>query len=146
MILNTRHFGEITVDEEKLITFAEGIPGFPALRQFLLLSEQASGEDDADEMFYWLQSVEETETAFVLLDMMKYKPDYNPFVEESQVECLGTTDPADFLIYNIAVMPGDPKRITVNLRAPIVINPEKRLGKQVICTNDDYDIQHKLFA
>jgi len=143
MVLNTKHFGELQIEEAKLIQFKDGIPGFPKLNRFILLSEP-DGEEGG--FFYWLQSAEDPEKAFVLVDMIKYNPDYNPQVEQAYVEDLGSVDPDDFLVYNIAVMPEDPKKMTVNLRAPIVINPNSMLGKQVVCVNEDYEVKHYLFA
>jgi len=142
MILDTKHFGEMETDASKFITFKDGIPGFEELRQFLLIAE----EDGEDNFFYWLQSVEQAQTAFLLIDMIRYMPEYDPKVEASQVESLESINPEDFVIYNIAVLPEDAKQLSVNLRAPIVINPQTRLGKQVVCLNDEYDVKHYLFA
>jgi len=142
MRLNTKHFGEMEADEDKLIVFNEGIPGFETLRRFLLIAE----DEEEDGFFYWLQSVEEPQTAFLLIDMIRFKPDYDPRVEATQVESLESVNPEDFVIYNIAVMPEDVKQMTINLRAPIVINPAAQLGKQVICMNEEYSVKHYLFA
>ena len=142
MVIQTKHFGDIEADEEKLLTFKDGIPGFEELHTFLLIAE----DEENGSYFYWLQSVDNPQTAFLMIDMIRFKPDYDPRVEAEQVADLESDDPADFVIYNIAVMPKDVKEMTVNLRAPVVINPGKRLGKQVVCMNEEYDVKHYLFV
>lgn len=144
MRLNTRHFGEIDVDENKRITFDEGIPGFESLHDFVLMAEP---DDDPDSggVFYWMQSTEDPDTAFILVDMIRYNPEYDPLVSEVQMDGLGDYNENDFRVYNIAVMPDDVKNMTVNLKAPIVINTALKKGRQVICTNDDYTVRHYMF-
>lgn len=142
--LVTKHFGEIKVDESKIINFSNGLPGFPSLRQFVLLSEQDRGET-GQEVFYWLQSVEDGNTAFCLVDMIKVMPEYNPLVEPGEMQGLGNYDPEKFYLYNVAVVPDNIRDMTVNLKAPVVINTANKKGRQVICANDEYDIKHYLF-
>ena len=141
MKLNTKHFGEIDVDENRIIDFNEGIPGFESLKKFTLMSD----EKDSDGLFYWLQSVDDTDVAFVLLNMVKIMPDYNPLVEKDQLSELETTDEKNVNFYNIAVLPENINEMTVNLKAPVVINSEKKKGKQVVCMNDDYGVRHYMF-
>ncbi len=146
MKLETKHFGTIEVDEGKIINFNEGLPGFPELRRFLLMTEPKQGEgQSSDGVFFWLQSVDEPNVAFVLLNMLKIMPEYNPLVERTDMENLGEYDEQTFNFYNIAVLPDDIKNMTVNLKAPVVINTEKRTGKQVVCTNDEYTVRHYMF-
>ena len=146
MKLSTRHFGEIDIEENKIIEFSEGIPGFQNLNQFVLLGEQDDDETDSDAgVFYWLQSVDDPSTAFVMVNMVKYMPEYNPLVEVDQITGLGEYDADKFVFYNIAVFPENIKEATVNLKAPIVINDELKKGKQVICTNEEYAVSHFMF-
>ncbi|MDR2904084.1 MAG: flagellar assembly protein FliW [Clostridiales bacterium] len=144
MKLDTRHFGEIDVDQNKIIEFKEGVPGFSNLNKFVLLAEPEENSE-AEGMFYWLQSVEDPSVAFVMVNMVRYMPEYNPLVEETEMNGLGDYNPDKFVFYNIAVVPENISDATVNLRAPVVINDELKLGKQVICTNDEYTVRHYLF-
>jgi len=137
MKICTKHFGEIEIDELKVIDFEEGLPGFPDDKQFILLENEAP--------FWWLQSVTDGENAFILMDAFSAVPGYNPLVEEDDIKCLGVYSPEDFLIYNIVTLPENVEEMTVNLLAPVVINSVAKKGKQVIARNEDYAIKHYLF-
>ena len=147
MRLDTRNFGELDIDESKIIEFKSGIPGYPQLRQFILLSDKNSDspEDDQDGLLYWLQSVEDKDLAFVMVDMVRYNPSYDPRVSEDEIAELGNYDPETFCFYNIAVLPENMNDMTVNLKAPVVINSQSMLGKQVICENEEYTVRHYMF-
>jgi len=137
MIIETKHFGEIEVDEADIIEFEEGLPGFPDDRQFVLL--------DNKEPFCWLQSVSDGDNAFILVDVYSVMPDYNPQVDKEQFSALGEYEPDNFLIYNIVVLPENIKEMTVNLLAPVVINTAAKKGRQVIARNENYGVRHFLF-
>lgn len=139
MLLQTTHFGEIEYDPVRIITFPHGLPGFPDCIHFLLMSESES-----EETFFWLQCVDDGEVAFTLMDVYSVIPDYNPMVEEEELKELGDLSDSPLDIYNIVVIPEDIRQMRVNLKAPVVINMEAGLGKQVICANDDYPIRHMI--
>jgi flagellar assembly factor FliW len=136
----TKHFGEINYDPDRIIVFPEGIPGFPDSKRYLLMSE-----NEDENMFFWLQSVDEGDVAFTLMDVYKVLPDYDPQVEPDEMLQLGEINETPLLIYNIVVIPDYVRHMRVNLRAPVVINLYTGLGKQVICTNDDYSIRFMIF-
>jgi len=136
----TRHFGEIEYDPVRAITFPQGIPGFPHCTQFLLMSE-----NETEDTFFWLQSLEDGDVAFTLMNVYGVLPDYNPQVEEEELDELGDVEGRALDIYNIAVIPEYSRSMRVNLKAPIVINETAGIGKQVICANDDYPIRFMIF-
>ena len=138
--LNTHHFGEIEFDEEKVIRFPQGIPGFPFDRRFLLMSEK-----DDEDMFFWLQSVDNGDVAFTLMNVYGVLPYYDPQVDEEEMKELGEIEGSPLEIYNIAVIPEDVKQMRVNLKAPVVINMDAGIGRQVVCANDDYPIRYFIF-
>jgi len=138
--LQTKNFGEISFDPEKLITFPDGIPGFPDSKRYMLMSE-----NEDEDMFFWLQSVDDGDVAFTLMDVYKVLPDYDPQVDKSDIDALGELADTPLLIYNIVVIPEYVRQMRVNLRAPIVMNLNTGLGKQMICTNDDYAIRFMIF-
>jgi len=143
--LKTRHFGDITYDPNKVITFPQGIPGFPNCTKFLLMSG-----DESEDMFFWLQSVEDGDVAFTLMDVYKVLQDYDPQVDPEELIDLGEVDDNEnnekpLEIYNIVVIPEYVRQMRVNLKAPIVINTRTGLGKQIICLNEDYAIRFMIF-
>ena len=138
--LNTRHFGEIEFDEKRIINFPQGLPGFPDDRNFLMMSE-----NEDEDTFFWLQSVDNGDVAFTLMNVYGVLPDYDPQVDEEEMKELGEIVSAPLEIYNIAVIPENVKEMRVNLKAPVVINMEAGLGRQVVCTNEDYPIRYHIF-
>jgi flagellar assembly factor FliW len=143
MKLDTRHFGEIDISEEKVINFENGIPGFFDHTQFVFLTDSEADEDGGP--FTWMQSVSDKDICFVVIDAATVFPDYDPQVSEDEMEGLGDFAEQGLVIYNIAKIVDDIEQSTVNLKAPIVINRETKKGKQVICSNDEYEIRHKIF-
>ena len=138
--LTTFHFGEIEYDEQKIINFPQGLPGFPNDKRFLFMSE-----DEDEDTFFWLQSVDNGDVAFTLMNVYGVLPYYDPHVDEEEMKELGDISDSPLEIYNIAVIPEDAKQMRVNLMAPVVINMEAGLGRQVVCTNDDYPIRYYIF-
>ena len=140
MRIQTKFFGEIEYEESGIITFPHGLPGFPDATRFLFMSES-----DPPDIFYWLQCVDDADVAFTLMDVYTCLPDYDPLVEPEELAELGDIADKPLDIYNIAVIPEDAKKMRVNLKAPIVINMEAGLGKQVIVNNEEYPIRYMIF-
>jgi len=140
MKLRTKHFGEIDYDSQLVINFDEGLPGFPDHKKYVILLENAR-----EDTFCWLQSVDDGQLAFALINIYNVKPDYNPLVTTEEVESLGSLGENNLLIYNVVVIPDDIKQMRANLRAPIVINPTTKKGKQVILDNEEYQLKYRIF-
>lgn len=138
MKLKTKNFGELEVNSEDIITFTDGLPGFEKLKKFTLLS------NDANKNFVWLQSIEDGDIALVLFDAGMVIPEYDPQISIDTIKELGKIE-NNLLVYNVVVIPSDIKEMTANLVAPIVINKESRIGKQIIVKNEEYSVKHKIF-
>jgi flagellar assembly factor FliW len=140
MKLRTKHFGEVDYDSHLVITFDEGLPGFPEHKKFVILLESSQ-----DETFCWLQSVDDGQLAFALINIYNVKPDYNPLANREDVEALGSFEENNLLVYNVVVIPDDIKQMRANLRAPIVINPTTKRGKQIVLDNEEYPLKYRIF-
>ena len=140
MNLSTKHFGDIEYEETSIITFSHGLPGFPDTRQYILI-----GDNTPNDLFYWLQCLDDVDIAFALIDVYQLMPSYNPLVDPGLIEELGDLSEGQLEIYNITVIPEELKQIRVNLKAPIVINPVTQRGMQVIVSNEEYSIRHYIF-
>ena len=136
----TKHFGEIEYDPARAISFPQGIPGLPEDTEYLLMSENAN-----EDTFFWLQSLQNGDIAFTLMNVYDVIPTYDPKVDEEQLVDLGEIGDNNLEIYNIVVIPEYVRHMRVNLKAPVVINSVAGLGKQVICTNEDYPIRYMIF-
>ncbi|MDR1539809.1 MAG: flagellar assembly protein FliW [Clostridiales bacterium] len=140
MKLKTKHFGEIEYDPSLAIDFDEGLPGFPENKKFIVLLE-----NQEEDTFCWLQSIDDGDLAFALINIYNVIPEYNPLVRSEEVAALGDFSENNLLVYNVVVIPDDIKQMRANLRAPIVINPDTKKGKQVILDNEEYEMKYKIF-
>ena len=139
MQLETAHFGVIDIDETEFIYFPEGIPGFENSKRYALI-----GHDAKDSVFFWLQSVDMPELCFVVADPFMIYEGYTVDVDDEEVDILEITDPNKVITLTIVIIPENINEVRVNLKAPILINVEKKLGKQIIQKNDSLPIRYYL--
>lgn len=142
MQITTRVFGEVTIDDEKLIHFPNGIIGFPDLQDFALIhDEEKSGTDT----IHWLQSIQEPGFAMPVMDPLIVCPDYNPEVDDELLKNIGELVPEELLVMVTVTVPKDIPKMSVNLKGPIVINAAHRLGTQVIVEGDKYPVKFPIY-
>lgn len=136
MLVETKPFGEIEVDERQIITFPLGIIGFEESKSFALL-------DATQSPFYWLQSTEEPEIAFVVIQPEFFRPDYTPSAPMEDYATIEVDSNADALIFVIVTIPHDDHaKMSANLQGPILINKLKRLGRQSVSSNQIWQTRH----
>ena len=138
MQIETSRFGTLEVDENAVITFTQPIIGFQEFRRFFLLP----GSDDSP--LLWLQSTESGDLAFILMVPASVLPDYRVALGASDLSELGVSSVDELDVYTLVVVPQERSKIRTNLRAPILINPRTRLGKQTILDKSDYPIRYFL--
>lgn len=141
MEISTKVFGKVNILEEDIITFENGIIGFEDLRKFVLL-----GSLDADEILVWLQAVEDEKLAFVVIQPRFFNSDYRPEIKTEEVEDLHAEDQAELLLYAIVTVPDDARKMTANLKAPVIINVKNNLAKQIVLNDDRYLIKEPILA
>lgn len=139
--VETTRFGTLEVSEDKVIYFPKGIFGFPQLTRYIYLDR---GEQDGP--FAWLQAVEDPDVAFIVIDPRLLKPDYSVRVSAGEVEELQLKDPSQAQIFVIVNVPGQLQNATANLCGPLIINPAKRLGMQLVLDNDQYPLRYPIFG
>lgn len=135
MRVNTKAYGLIDVDERQKIFFPYGILGFEKLQYYVLL-------DAPQKPFYWLQSLDVLEIAFVLVDPTLFRPDYVPSVPKDELEEIDVTTHEDLLIFSIVTIPENSERMTANLQGPVLINRKNRVGRQSINTDTKWKVRH----
>ena len=136
MMIETSRFGRLEVDEQRLITFPEGILGFPNNTVYALVQ---TGEDSG---FYWLQAVDRPELAFVVCDPRLFVADFRVPIRREEVNSLGLEDPAGAQVFVIVNKVDD--LLTGNLQGPLVINVDTREGKQLVLSDKRYSTRHPL--
>lgn len=129
--------GAVEVPEGKVITFPEGIYGFEEKRRFALLAQ------DEDAPWCFVQALDEPDLSFVAMRPAAFFSDYEPEVPPGDRRALGLSpvQPA-LLLCLVSLLPEG--RVAVNTRAPLVINPERRLGRQVILPDERYPVRFVL--
>lgn len=137
MQIETKAYGSVEIDERQIIDFPAGLFGFETLHRFALL-------DAHREPFYWLQSLDRTDVAFVLLNPLLFRPDYTLDAPEEEMQALGAGTSDDLLVFCIVTIPEDQNRMTANLQGPVVINRKRSSGRQIISTNPTWLVRHSI--
>ena len=140
LTLETKDYGTIEYEESDLIHFTDGLFGFNDLKDYIPLVL----DENEDNTILLLQSIENTDIAFVIINPFSLDPDYNPVLSPEELSYLNVKSENDLSYYVICVLRNDHKDNTVNMKAPIVINPDKRIGMQVILSQSEYGFRHKL--
>lgn len=141
MQIDTKYFGQVDIEEEKILHFEHGLFGFEEYKDYTILFDSEGGQDS---LFSWLQSTTEKSLAFPVVNPLNVKEDYDPVVEDALLEELGEFSPEDMLVLLLATVPADVKKASVNMKAPLVINAATRKGIQIIAENPDYAIKYYL--
>jgi flagellar assembly factor FliW len=135
LTIESRRFGHIEARGEDLIHF-DGLPGFERARRFVLL------DHDRGSPFGWLVCVDTPDLGFVVTDPRNFFPDYRPQLAPGhwcRVEADEKT-PLEMLAI-VGVREGE---VSLNLAAPLVVNPANRKGAQVILEPCDYSTRERL--
>lgn len=138
--VNTVRFGEIDVDEKKILRFKEGIPAFEDEHEFLLIPFEE------DSPFFFMQSLKSPDLAFLVTSPFIFFPDYSFEIDDDIMNEFNIKAQEDLMIYSILTVPnGEVKKMTANLMAPVVINSKNMQGKQVVLDKSPYQTKHLLF-
>ncbi len=141
MTLSNTRFGDIEFSADDVITFTEGIIGFPNYSQYLLLNHKPNTP------FRWLQSVEDANLAFLVAFADLIVPGYAPEVDNGVTRELALSDETPTMVLTTVSIPaGKPQEMTTNLLGPIIINGATMQAKQVILSDDAYTVKHRVFA
>ena len=135
--------GAVEVRPESVLTMAEPLAGFPDSTQYALIEHTREGGAAAGSVF-WLQAVERPFHAFVVTDPWGVHPEYAPEISDADAGLLGLSSFEDARVFGILTVPRNPSEITINLRAPVVVNVAQRLAKQVVVLNDQYSTRHPM--
>lgn len=136
----TSRFGEIEVDENKIVHFKNGIPAFEDEHEFVILPY----EDESP--YYFMQSVKSPDLAFLLTIPFLFFNDYTFEIDESTEKELDIKNQEDVFFYSMVTIPnGSIRYMTANLVAPIVLNAENMQAKQVVLEKSNYTTKHRLF-
>ena len=140
MQLHTKDYGDIDYEEKDVFQLPAGLVGFSQVLHFLPLCLN----EEEDSTILLLHGVEDPNVAFVIINPFALDPDYAPTLTEEELSYLGVKNSEDLSYYVTCVLKEDYLSNTVNLKCPLVINPENHKGMQVILESSGYDYRHAL--
>ncbi len=143
MQVDTVRFGTLSVDDDKIILFPKGLPGFEDARRFFLVDHSGSSR------IKWLHSADNPGLALVVADPFDLFEEYRPDVPDEITRELGITSPDGALVLTVLTVRagqhgGEPPAISANLLAPIVISRERRIGAQALLKSGEYGVRHQV--
>ncbi|OCT13152.1 hypothetical protein A8709_20625 [Paenibacillus pectinilyticus] len=138
MLLTTLQFGELTVEEQEIFTFHQGIPGFEDNLRYMFI------QPDAESAFFFLQSVDDGDIALVVTNPFMFFPDYDFEIPEGVITEMEIESTDDVAVWSVVTVNKNIQDTSVNLLAPIIVNVNTRVGKQVILHNSSYHAKHKI--
>ncbi|WGK68131.1 flagellar assembly protein FliW [Candidatus Haliotispira prima] len=138
MIIQTQAMGEVEIDLRQIFHFPYGLYAFEDLRSFALL-------DSTYPPFYWLQSMEHEELAFLLLAPQFLISDYS--VKPAALEDfsgIGLQDESDANLLTFSIVTLNDRDSTANMKGPVVLNKVRNLGRQIIVSDEHRSVRHSL--
>lgn len=142
MKLISPRVGEVEYSESDIITLITPFLGFPELQDFLLIN------DDASYPFLWLQSTEDPDICFLIVEPEQFFQNYAPEIPSREYKILAIADKykEDIKTFCMVTVPSTIESATVNLRAPILVNFDKHIAKQIVLEQDTYQIRTPLLS
>ena len=137
MRISTSRFGRIDVAADDVLTFPSGLPGLEDCREWALLA------DSSNDALGWLQSTTRPDIAMAVVSPRRFVPDYQVRIARSELTPLAIDDIRQAQI--VVIVSQNAKTLTLNLKAPIVINLEARTGRQVVASGE-LSMQYELTA
>ena len=139
MKLKTNRFGILEISRDDVIFFPEGILGFSKYKNYFLV------ESNMTPYFLWLQSIDNGDIAFPLLEPQLFMLDYKVSLNAEDKKLLSTDkDGAKLKVLSVITLTEDPKLMSANLRAPIIINLAESIAKQVVLSDANYPVSHPI--
>lgn len=141
MLVKTRCFGEVDIDEKKIVYFQNGILGFEDYKKYTLIFDSTNDS----KTIMWLQSIEEPSLALPVIDPLLITDDYAPMVEDELLDVIGGVNEDNMFVLVALTVPADITRMTANYKAPIIINTDTLKGMQLIVENEDYKVKFPIY-
>lgn len=142
MLAKTKFFGEVELDDDKVLDFPNGIIGFENFTKFAIMYDE---DNTAETRISWLQSLEEPVLALPVIDPLAIAEEYTPMIEDELLAPLGNAADEDLLFLLAMTVPSDMTKVTANMKAPFIINAVTKKGVQLIVENEDYPVKYNVY-
>jgi len=139
MKVDTKAYGLMEVNEKQKVSIPQGLFGFEDYIDYVLL-------DSDNQPFLWLQSVDEKEIAFILIDPFLFRKDYEANITDEELAEIGIKSSDNALVFVIVTIPQDGGPMTANLQGPVIINKENMMGMQAILSESKWKTKHDIAA
>jgi flagellar assembly factor FliW len=139
VIIESARFGTVEINDQSIIVFQGGLPGFTGLLRFTII------RCDQTEPIQWLQSLEDPDVSLPIINPFIIKPEYEIEVNDDELDIIKTHSEEDMIVLNIMVLPDDLSKMTVNLMAPLLVNVKEMLGTQVMMDYKPLPIRYPAF-
>ncbi|HLT22171.1 MAG TPA: flagellar assembly protein FliW [Bacteriovoracaceae bacterium] len=139
MKVKTTRFGELEVNPGDVLTFAEGLLGFENLKKYFVVDPGDST------LILWLQSTEDEKVAFPIIEPKIFKPDYIAKLLPADLNGLELESLSNAKLYSILTIPSNVVEMSANLKAPLVINSDKKVGKQIVLQDSKLSVKHEMY-
>lgn len=139
MEIKTKSQGTVSVDEKQIVKIPDGLFGFEEYKNFALV-------DSDYPPFVWLQSIDDSNLAFLIIDPFLICSDYEADIDDESLRKIGVETPEDIVVMAIVTIPSTGNEVTANLLGPIVINRQSNICAQVILSDSHWPTKYKLGA
>ena len=139
MNVNTTRFGNLEVNNQDIITFNDGLLGFDNLKRYFIVDPGDST------LILWLQSIDDGNVAFPIIEPKIFKPDYIAKLVPSDLVALEMDTVNNSKIYCVITIPSDVTTMTANLKAPVIINSDKKIAKQVVLQDSKLVVNFEMY-
>lgn len=143
MKVQTKFFGEIELDEDKILEFPNGIIGFEEHKRYAILYDEESKSEGA--RISWLQSLDEPLLALPVIEPFMVMKEYAPLIEDELLKPIGSPTDENMLFLLVMTVPSDMTKVTANMKAPCIINIAEQKGVQLIVENTDYPVKYNIY-
>ncbi len=139
MKVKTTRFGELEVNPNDVLTFSEGLLGFENLKKYFVVDPGDST------LILWLQSTEDEKVAFPIIEPKIFKPDYIAKLLPADLNGLELETLQTAKLYSILTIPANVTEMSANLKAPVVVNSAKKVGKQIVLQDSKLSVKHEMY-
>ena len=139
MQIRSHRFGTLEIPGSKIIQMERPILGFEHLTEFCLIEKEELAP------LLWLQSLEDPQIAFPVVNPTVFYPHYRIEINPNEIAELRVSRPESIETYVIVTLSDTPDKVSVNLQGPVLINTENNLAKQLVMVNSDYHVRHLPF-
>ena len=137
LYVKTKTMGTVSVDEKNVIEFPNGLLGFEDFHKFALIESEYKP-------FYWMQSLDESGLAFLIVDPFIIAEKYELDVDDKTLSEIDVESAADVIVWAIVTVPADGGPVTANLQGPVVVNKKNNLALQVILADTKWTTKYNI--